>query len=72
MAFAIGLNDFIGGGKLADAVFLKTNALGSPIEISMIQIVALMMIVIFTTLNCASVTFSGQIATVLDRRKDSS
>ena len=65
MAFAIGLNDFIGGGKLADAVFLKTNALGFPIEISMIQIVALMMIVIFTTLNCASVTFSGQIATVL-------
>ena len=25
MAFAIGLNDFIGGGRLADAVFLKTS-----------------------------------------------
>jgi APA family basic amino acid/polyamine antiporter len=65
MAFAIGLNDFIGNGKLAGAVFLKTNVLGLPIEISMIQVTALMMIVIFTTLNCASVTFSGQIATVL-------
>jgi APA family basic amino acid/polyamine antiporter len=65
MAFAIGLNDFIGDGKLAEAVFLKTNVLGLPIEISMIQVTALMMIVIFTTLNCASVTFSGQIATVL-------
>ncbi|MBC7898978.1 MAG: amino acid permease [Saprospiraceae bacterium] len=61
MAFAIGLNDFIGGGKLGEAVFLKTSF----IEISMIQIVALMMIVIFTTLNAATVAISGQIATIL-------
>ncbi len=61
MAFAIGLNDFLGGGKLAEAVFLKTSF----IEISMIQIVALMMIVIFTTLNAATVAMSGRIATVL-------
>src|SRR3982751_5626829 len=33
MAFAIGLNDFIGGGKLAQAVFLKTSVLGLNIEI---------------------------------------
>ena len=61
MAFAIGLNDFIGGGRLGDAVFLKTSF----IEISMVQVVALMMIVIFTTLNAATVAISGQIATVL-------
>ncbi len=61
MAFAIGLNDFIGGGRLGDAVFLKTSF----IEISMIQVVALMMIVIFTTLNAATVAISGQIATIL-------
>jgi len=61
MAFAIGLNDFIGGGRLGEAVFLKTSF----IEISMIQVVALMMIVIFTTLNAATVAISGQIATIL-------
>jgi basic amino acid/polyamine antiporter, APA family len=61
MAFAIGLNDFLGGGKLGEAVFIKTSF----IEISMVQIVALMVIVIFTTLNAATVAISGQIATVL-------
>ena len=61
MAFAIGLNDFLGGGRLAEAVFIKTSV----IEISMIQVVALMMIVIFTTLNAATVAISGQIATAL-------
>lgn len=65
MAFAIGLNDFIGGGRLAQAVFLKTSILGLNIEISMIQVVAVMMIVIFTTLNAATVAISGQIATIL-------
>ena len=61
MAFAIGLNDFIGDGRLGAAVFIKTSF----IEISMVQIVALMMILIFTTLNAATVKISGQIATVL-------
>ncbi|HSU24909.1 MAG TPA: amino acid permease [Pyrinomonadaceae bacterium] len=65
MAFAIGLNDFIGGGRLAQAVFVKTSILGLSIEISMIQVVAVMMIVIFTTLNAATVAISGQIATIL-------
>ena len=65
MAFAIGLNDFIGGQRLAQAVFLNTNIFGYPVEISMVQVVAVMMIVIFTTLNCASVAFSGQIAAAL-------
>jgi basic amino acid/polyamine antiporter, APA family len=61
MAFAIGLNDFLGGGRLGEAVFIKN----SWIEVSMIQVVALMMIVIFTTLNAATVAISGRIATVL-------
>ncbi len=61
VAFAIGLNDFLGGGRLAEAVFLKTSF----IEITMIQVVAIMMIVIFTTLNAATVSVSGQIATIL-------
>ena len=64
-AFAIGLNDFLGGQKLSQAVILKTSILGITIDLSMIQVVAVMMIVIFTTLNCASVILSGQIATVL-------
>lgn len=65
MAFAIGLNDFIGDGKLAATVFVKTSILGYPFEVSMVQVTALMVIVIFTTLNCATVSVSGQIATAL-------
>jgi APA family basic amino acid/polyamine antiporter len=63
MAFAIGLNDFL-NNQLA-YVLASFNVIGYPVEISTLQIVALMMIVIFTTLNCASVSVSGQIATVL-------
>ena len=58
MAFAIGLNDFLDKK-------LEQTLISTPIEITTLQIVALMVIIIFTTLNCASVTFSGQIATVL-------
>lgn len=63
MAFAIGLNDFL-GKKLEQTLF--TLPLGSSsFDVTLIQVVALMVIVIFTTLNCASVTIGGQIATVL-------
>jgi APA family basic amino acid/polyamine antiporter len=65
VAFAIGLNDFIGSDSLGKAVFLHTSISGYPIEVSMVQVVAVMMIIIFTTLNCATVTLSGQIATIL-------
>ncbi|HEV8592053.1 MAG TPA: amino acid permease [Pyrinomonadaceae bacterium] len=65
MAFAIGLNDFIGGGALAKAEFIKTSIFGINIEITMLQVVAIMMIVIFTTLNAATVSISGSIATAL-------
>src|SRR6478672_9953237 len=56
MAFAIGMNDFL--DKQLEYVLIKTNILGYALEISTLQIVALMMIVIFTTLNCASVIVS--------------
>ncbi len=63
MAFAIGLNDFL-DGSLARPL-LTTELLGSPFEISTLQIISIMAILIFTTLNSASVILSGQIATVL-------
>ncbi|MGH9820543.1 MAG: amino acid permease [Pyrinomonadaceae bacterium] len=83
MAFAIGLNDFLGNGALSSVVFYKGvihmplhffgvifrvfdfSDQDVPVEITLLQVTAVMVIVIFTTLNCASVSVSGQIATVL-------
>lgn len=63
VAFAIGLNDFL-DKKLAQTLF-HTNILGTDFEITTLQLVAIMVIIIFTTINCATVSLSGQIATVL-------
>lgn len=63
MAFAIGLNDFL--DKQLEYTLLKTGVFGWSLEFTTLQIVALMAIVIFTTLNCASVSVSGKIATAL-------
>jgi len=63
MAFAIGMNDFL-DKQLAFGLY-STSLFGISIEITSLQIVAIMVIVIFTTLNCASVSVSGQIATIL-------
>ncbi len=63
VVFAIGLNDFL-DGKLKQTLF-KTDIFGLPFELTSLQIIAVMMIVIFTTINCASVALSGRIATVL-------
>jgi APA family basic amino acid/polyamine antiporter len=63
VAFAIGLNDFL-DGTLKQTI-INTNILGFAYEITSLQIIAVMMIVIITTVNCASVSFSGQIATAL-------
>ncbi|HKX83377.1 MAG TPA: amino acid permease [Pyrinomonadaceae bacterium] len=63
VVFAIALNDFLDGG-LKQTV-LTTSLFGSPFEITSLQIIAVMMIIIFTTINCASVHLSGQIATAL-------
>lgn len=63
VVFAIGLNDFL-DGKLKQTL-IKTNVFGYDYELTSLQIIAVMMIVIFTTINCASVSLSGRIATVL-------
>jgi APA family basic amino acid/polyamine antiporter len=63
VVFAIALNDYL-GGALKQTLF-KTSILGYQYEITSLQIVAIVIIAIFTTLNCLSVSMSGQIATAL-------
>ncbi len=63
VAFTIGLNDFLGGG-LKQTLY-KTDLLGFSYELTSLQLIAVMIIIIFTTINCASVVLSGQIATFL-------
>ena len=63
VVFAIALNDYLGGG-LKQTLF-QTSIFGYPYEVSSLQIIAVVLIAIFTTLNCLSVSMSGQIATVL-------
>lgn len=63
VVFAIALNDYLGGG-LKQTLF-TTSILGHPFEITSLQLVAIVIIAIFTTLNCLSVSMSGQIATAL-------
>ncbi|MBA3784129.1 MAG: amino acid permease [Acidobacteria bacterium] len=61
VAFAIFLNDFL-DGKLKQTL-LSTNIFGFNFEFTSLQIIAVMMIVIITTINCASVSVTGQLAT---------
>lgn len=61
VAFAIFLNDFL-GGKLKQVLY-TTSIFGSDFELTSLQVIAVMMIVIITTINCASVSIGGQIAT---------
>jgi basic amino acid/polyamine antiporter, APA family len=63
VVFAIALNDYL-GGALKQTLF-ATDALGFAYEVTSLQIIAVMVIAIFTTLNCLSVLLSGQIATFL-------
>lgn len=63
VAFAIFLNDFLGGALKRTLV--QTEILGYPYELTSLQIIAVMMIIIITTINCASVAVSGQLATIL-------
>jgi basic amino acid/polyamine antiporter, APA family len=63
VVFAIALNDYL-GGALKQTLF-ETNVLGYQYELTSLQLIAVIMIAIFTTLNCLSVSLSGQIATVL-------
>ena len=63
VVFAIALNDYLDGGL--KQTLLKTNILGMDYEVTTLQIIAVVIIAIFTTLNCLSVTLTGQIATWL-------
>lgn len=63
VVFAIALNDYLGGGL--KQTLLQTSIFGYPYEVTSLQIVAIAVIAIFTTLNCLSVSMSGQIATAL-------
>ncbi len=58
--FMNSLNDFM-GGNLKKVVF--TTSFG--FEVTTLQIIAVALVLLITTLNCLSVTFTGQIATVL-------
>ena len=63
VVFAIAVNDYLGGAL--KSTLLSTSILGFTYEVTTLQIIAVMVIVIFTTLNCLSVSLSGQIATFL-------
>lgn len=76
VVFAIGLNDFLDGNLkqiLMRVIFYDNTGWFSDdpsrfvfiYEMTSLQIIAVMMIIIFTTINCASVSFSGRIATAL-------
>ena len=63
VVFAIALNDYLDGGL--KQTLLQTTILGFPYEITSLQLIAVVIIAIFTTLNCLSVSLTGQIATTL-------
>ncbi len=63
VTFAIGLNDFL-SGALKKAI-LEFSIGVYRYEVTFFQLVAVGAIIFFTLLNCASVSFSGWVATVL-------
>lgn len=62
-AFAIGLNDFY-GGTLKSTIF-QTNLFGYEYELTSLQLLAILVVIIFTIINCASVAMAGRLATLL-------
>jgi APA family basic amino acid/polyamine antiporter len=63
VVFAIALNDYL-DGKLKQILF-QTSIGGFPFELTSLQLIAIVIIAIFTTLNCLSIRLTGQIATIL-------
>jgi APA family basic amino acid/polyamine antiporter len=63
VAFAIFMNDLL-GSSLRHTIF-ETQIFGFDYEITTLQLVAVALLVIITVINCASVSVSGNIATVL-------
>ena len=68
VGFAIFLNDLIGGG-LKVAAFQLPLPWGSVLTIQRLQLVAVGAIIITTLINCAAVSFSGGVASVLTALK---
>jgi basic amino acid/polyamine antiporter, APA family len=62
-AFMIALNDFMGGNL--KKVLFSANFGETKWEFTSLQLIAVALILLITTLNCLSVSFSGQLATVL-------
>jgi APA family basic amino acid/polyamine antiporter len=75
VAFATFLNDLLGGrlteridpatGEKIKQFLFQTNIFGYEYQLTSLQIIAVIMIVIVTIINCASVKSSGHIATFL-------
>lgn len=63
VAFAIFLNDALGGSL--KKVLFTTQLFGVEFSMSTLQLLAIGVIIIFTLLNCATVSLSGHVATVL-------
>lgn len=63
VVFAIAVNDYLDGAL--KQTLLQTTIFGLPYEVTSLQVIAVAVILIFTTLNCLSVSMSGQIATYL-------
>jgi APA family basic amino acid/polyamine antiporter len=63
VAFAIAINDFL-DNQLSQTI-ASFQIAGTTFELTTLQIIAVMVIVIFTTLNCASVMLAGRIASAL-------
>jgi len=63
IVFAKGLDAFLNGSL--NQTLISQDIFGYLFELTTLQIVAVMMIIIFTTINCASVSLSGSIATVV-------
>lgn len=63
VVFAIAVNDYLDGGLKQTLV--ETRFFGIHLEVTTLQVIAIVVIAIFTTLNCLSVTLTGQIATWL-------
>src|SRR5215207_1775838 len=63
VVFAIAVNDYLGGAL--KQTLLQTSIFGYSYEVTSLQIIAVVVIALFTTLNCLSVSMNGQIAAAL-------
>lgn len=65
VVFAIGLSDFLGEEYGLKETLVSQNIFGYQYELTSLQLIAVLMIVIFTAVNCLSVILGGRLATIL-------